>query len=149
MDWIAPAAGPLREALAGRGLPLTQQRLAIFEALSASKAHPSAESLHRELRRRYPSLSLATVYKTLQTFRDLGLVSLVNRPHMEARYDALTGVHHHAICQACGRIEDVFEARLDRLAAPSVKGFELKAHSVHFYGLCEACRKETGGRKNG
>ncbi|MBI4347535.1 MAG: transcriptional repressor [Elusimicrobia bacterium] len=130
----------LREALARKGLPLTQQRLAVFEALEKAKDHPSAEALHRALRGKYPSLSLATVYKTLQTLKDVGLAQVVNAPHAEARFDAITGVHHHAICRGCGRIEDVFDARLDRLSAPRVKGFELGAHSVHFYGLCGRCK---------
>lgn len=136
----------LREALAKRGLPLTQQRLAVFTALERSKEHPSAERLHAGLRREYPSLSLATVYKTLQTLRDIGLIQVVNAPHAEARFDAITEVHHHAICQACGKMEDVFDAKLDGLGSPRVKGFRFSAHSVHFYGLCDACRgRETSG----
>jgi len=140
----------LREALAKKGLPLTQQRLAVFEALEKAKDHPSAEALHSALRERYPSLSLATVYKTLQTLKDVGLAQVVNAPHTEARFDAITGVHHHAICQACGKIEDVFDDRLDKLAAPRVKGFRMSAHSVHFYGFCDRCkRKNLGGTKHG
>lgn len=144
-------ADRLREALARKGLPLTQQRLAVFEALDGAKDHPSAEALHRRLRERYPSLSLATVYKTLQTLRDIGLAQVVNAPHVEARFDAITGVHHHAICRVCGRIEDVFDDRLDRLAAPKVKGFRLAAHSVHFYGRCDGCEgrgRPIASRKN-
>lgn len=142
----------LRQALARRGLPLTQQRVAIFRALERSREHPSAERIHAELRRAYPSLSLATVYKTLQTLRDLGLANVVNAPHTEARFDAITRVHHHAICQDCGRIEDVFDAGLNRLKAPSLRGFEAVAHSVHFYGVCDGCKRRKGraaGGRNG
>lgn len=123
-----------------RGLPLTEQRRAVYESLRASREHPSAEKIYRTLKPRYPSLSLATVYKTLRTLRELGLASLVDTPHAEARYDAITGTHHHAICVDCGRIEDVFDARLDRLRAPrAARGFQILAHSVHFQGRCARC----------
>ncbi len=136
----------LRAALARKRLPLTQQRLAIFEALERATTHPSAEALHRELRRRYPTLSLATVYKTLETLQGVGLAQVVNAPHAGARFDAITVVHHHAICQRCGRIEDVFDRRLDRLAPAGVPGFRSRGHSVHFYGLCRRCAKKQGRR---
>jgi Fur family peroxide stress response transcriptional regulator len=126
----------------GRGLPLTQQRRAVIEALQKSSEHPSAEEMYRNLKRRYPSLSLATVYKTLHTLRELGLASLVNAPHAEARYDAITGTHHHAICVDCGRIQDLFDRRLDRLRAPrGAKGFKTINHSVHFLGRCAGCSR--------
>ena len=92
--------------------------------------------------------ALATVYKTLQTLESLGLVNLVNRPHAQARYDAITERHHHAICEACGRIEDLFDERLDALPLPSAaKGFAIKSHSVHFRGLCKECARRDTRRK--
>lgn len=131
----------VRQALAAKGLPVTHQRLAVYEALHSAHDHPSAEALHAKLKKKYPSLSLATVYKTLQTFQELGLASLVNYPHVEARYDAITRKHHHAICEKCGRIEDLFDAKLDSLPAPRAKGFKVTSHSVHFRGLCQSCQR--------
>ena len=132
----------LRKAFAAKGLPVTHQRLAVFEALRHAHDHPSAEDLHVRLKRRYPSLSLGTVYKTLQTFQELGLASLVNYPSVEARYDAITHRHHHAICERCGRIEDLFDQDLDSLPPPKAKGFKFTSHSVHFRGLCESCQRQ-------
>ena len=132
----------LEKALRARGIPLTHQRLAIYDRLMKSKDHPSAEDLYKALKPDYPSLSLATVYKTLQTLQDVGLISLVNQPHAQARYDGITARHHHAICESCGRIEDVFDDRLDKLLLPAgAKGFQVSTHSVHFRGLCAACAK--------
>jgi Fur family peroxide stress response transcriptional regulator len=131
----------VRRALAEKGLPVTHQRLAVYEALHASHDHPSAEALHVKLKKKYPSLSLATVYKTLQTFQKLGLATLVNYPHVEARYDAITHRHHHAICEKCGKIEDLFDEKLDSLPPPRAKGFKATSHSVHFRGLCESCQR--------
>lgn len=126
---------------------MTDQRLAIYGHLAASRAHPSAEAIFKTLKPRLPSLSLATVYKTLQAFHEKGLISLVNAPHTEARYDVLTETHHHLICKACGAISDVFDKRLDALRPAASKDFEVLEHSVHFYGYCAACRPRKTRRK--
>lgn len=138
----------LAKALRERGIPVTHQRLAVFEQLQKAKDHPSAEDLYRRLKPRYPSLSLATVYKTLQALQGLGLVSLVNQPHVEARYDAIVERHHHAICEGCGKIVDLFDKRLDELPLPSAaRGFSITGHSVHFRGLCASCARRKDDRR--
>ena len=94
----------LREQFKAKGVPLTHQRLAVYEELSGRHDHPSAESLYASLKKAYPSLSLATVYKTLQTLHEMGMVSRVDSPTAQARYDAIVETHHHAVCTSCGRI---------------------------------------------
>lgn len=138
----------LAKALRERGLPVTHQRLAVYEQLQKAHDHPSAEDIHRRLKPRFPSLSLATVYKTLQSLQGLGLISLVNQPHVEARYDAITSRHHHAICESCGMIVDLFDKRLDELPLPTAaRGFEIAGHSVHFRGLCAKCARRKHDRR--
>jgi len=137
----------IRSLFKRNSLPLTQQRLAVYEQIAGRRDHPSAEALFETLRRDYPSLSLATVYKTLQTLHDLGLVSRVDSPNAQARYDALTETHHHAVCTACGSIEDVFDRSLDRLPAPKLKGFAAAGHSVHFHGLCAPCARKRSRKR--
>ena len=122
-------------------VPLTHQRLAVYEELAGRTDHPSAESLYESLKKSYPSLSLATVYKTLQTLHDMGMVARVPSPVAQARYDARMTLHHHAVCVRCGKIADVFDPRLDRVAVPSLPGFEVSGHSVHFQGRCAKCGK--------
>lgn len=131
----------VRALFRARNVPLTHQRLAVYEELSARRDHPSAESLHESLLKAYPSLSLATVYKTLQTLHEMGMVARVDSPTSQARYDAVMGTHHHAVCTACGRIEDLFDPRLDSLPTPRAAGFKVSGHSVHFHGLCASCAK--------
>ena len=133
----------LRARFRARGIPLTHQRLAVFEELAGRHDHPSAETLYSALKTRYPSLSLATVYKTLQTLHELGMVARVDSPTAQARYDAITFTHHHAVCSCCGRIEDVFDPRLDGLKPPRVKGFIPAGHSVHFHGRCADCARRA------
>jgi Fur family peroxide stress response transcriptional regulator len=134
----------IRSQFRSKKVPLTHQRLAVYEELSARHDHPSAESLYESLKKTYPSLSLATVYKTLQTLHDMGMVARVDSPTAQARYDAITETHHHAVCTSCGRIEDLFDARLDRIPEPRARGFRFEGHSVHFHGLCAACAKKAG-----
>lgn len=131
----------VRALFRAKKIPLTHQRLAVYEELSARRDHPSAEALHESLKKPYPSLSLATVYKTLQTLHQMGMVARVDSPTAQARYDAIVETHHHAVCSACGRIEDLFDARLDRLPEPKASGFRFSGHSVHFHGLCAKCAK--------
>jgi Fur family peroxide stress response transcriptional regulator len=137
----------VRALFRSKKLPVTHQRLAIFEALRSSKEHPGAELLYQQLKPSYPTLSLATVYKTLQALHGRGLISLVNSPAAQARYDFITEVHHHLICVRCGRIADLFDKKLDALKPPRIPDFEVSDHSVHFRGLCKACRSQNRGRK--
>jgi Fur family peroxide stress response transcriptional regulator len=134
----------VRALFRAKKVPLTHQRLAVYEELAARRDHPSAESLYESLKKPYPSLSLATVYKTLQMLHELGMVARVDSPAAQARYDAIVETHHHAVCASCGRIEDVFDPRLDRLPEPKASGFHIAGHSVHFHGLCAACAKKAG-----
>lgn len=136
----------IRAAFRVKGVPLTHQRLAVYEELAAREDHPSAEALYEALKTKYPSLALATVYKTLQTLHQIGMVARVDSPTSQARYDAVLATHHHAVCTACGRIDDLFDPRLDTLPAPKASGFHVSGHSVHFHGLCAACAK--AGRSN-
>ena len=129
----------VRTLFKAKKVPLTHQRLAVYEELSGRHDHPSAESLHESLKKAYPSLSLATVYKTLQTLHEMGMVARVDSPTAQTRYDAITTTHHHAVCAACGKIEDLFDARLDAIPAPRASSFRISGHSVHFHGLCGKC----------
>ncbi|PIR18655.1 MAG: transcriptional repressor [Elusimicrobia bacterium CG11_big_fil_rev_8_21_14_0_20_64_6] len=133
----------VRALFKAKKVPLTHQRLAVYEELSGRKDHPSAEALYESLKRDYPSLSLATVYKTLQTLHEMGMVARVNSPAAQARYDAIVETHHHAVCIGCGRIEDIFDPRLDKLPALKIAGFVPSGHSVHFQGLCAKCAEAS------
>lgn len=127
------------------GLAVTPQRLAIFRELAATDAHPSAEELHTAVRRGMPTLSLATVYKTLDTLAAIGAVRPVSRLGARGRWDANLTPHHHLLCTACGRVTDVVEPRLDAVAAAAAAvaarhRFAAAGHAVEIFGRCAACR---------
>jgi len=128
------------------GLSVTHQRLAIFEALAASREHPSAEQLHRAVQRRIPALSLATVYKNLEALKSIGAVADVNPLHEQGRYEAAlpgTGAgkpHHHLVCVSCHKVRDLHDSGLDRLHVRDAQGFDVRAVRVQAEGLCPECR---------
>jgi Fe2+ or Zn2+ uptake regulation protein len=126
-------------------LAVTPQRLAIFRELAATDRHPSAEELHAAVRRQMPTLSLATVYKTLDTLAVIGAVRPVSRLGARGRWDANLDPHHHLVCTGCGDVSDVAEPALDAAAAPARRaaarhGFAAAGHAVEIFGRCAACR---------
>jgi Fur family peroxide stress response transcriptional regulator len=131
------------------GLSVTHQRLAIFEALSSSREHPTAEQLHRAVQRKIPTLSLATVYKNLEALKAIGAVSDVNPLHAHGRYEAAlpgTGAgrpHHHLVCTSCGKVLDLHDERFDALALRKAYGFDVRAVRVQAEGLCPDCRQRV------
>ena len=92
--------------LRDHGLQVTYQRLAIYQALYFTKEHPSAEVIYQQVKKRFPMISLGTVYKTLEKFYEVGLIQKVNPITEVARYDAITGPHHHMVCLQCQSIQD-------------------------------------------
>lgn len=128
------------------GLSVTHQRLAIFEAVMANcNRHPSAEIIYQTVRERYPTISFNTIYKNLETFEELGIVTKVNPLYDQARYDADVAPHHHLICRKCKKIVDVHDETLDRLRPPveAATGFQVENWTVQFTGLCGECAEAT------
>ena len=133
------------------GLVLTPQRLAVFRHLAAVDSHPSAEELYATVRRELPTLSLATVYKTLDTLARIGAVRRVSRDGARSRWDAGPESHHHLVCIQCGGVSDVVDARLDAVKRRAATlagrhGFVATGHVVDIFGHCAACLGPTRTR---
>jgi len=147
----SPPLEPFVERCRAARIAVTPQRLAIFRRLAATDSHPSAEELHAAVRREMPTLSLATVYKTLDTLAAIGAVRPVSRLGARGRWDANLAPHHHLVCTTCGAVTDVTEPRLEAAARPAAAvaarhGFEAAGHAVEIFGRCAACR---GRRRTG
>jgi Fur family peroxide stress response transcriptional regulator len=130
------------------GLSVTPQRLAVYRHLAAEAGHPSAEELHAQVRRELPTLSLATVYKTLERLARIGAVRRVSRAGARSRWDAGGESHHHLVCIECGKVSDVLDARLDALRGRAGvlagrQGFEVTGHVVDIFGRCAECRRDV------
>ncbi len=133
--------------LKSAGLKLTPQRLAIIEQFADDHSHPTAQDLFERLRERFPTMSFATVYNTLDSLAKNGLSGTL-RLGGAARFDPNTSAHHHAVCDGCGRVEDIPElAPEDQPADPALArvapGFSVRAVERTYRGLCATCRKRS------
>lgn len=131
----------LEEALKAAGLRLTHQRLEIYRELVASCDHPSAETLYQRLRKRIPTLSLDTVYRTLATLAEQGLINRVETLESQARFEATSRRHHHLICRKCGKIADFQWPDIDSAALPQEisEWGRIDLKNVVIHGICRNC----------
>src|SRR5919199_1711741 len=103
-------------ALRATGRRVTMPRLLVHRFLRDANRHVTAEQVYAELAEQIPSLSAATVYDTLDLLDGLGLIRRVSTPRGATTYDSRVDEHHHMICRACGRMEDL-EVAVDTGAA--------------------------------
>lgn len=125
-----------------RGIRLTHQRLEIFRELTRRDDHPSAEDIYGVVLKRLPSISLDTVYRTLDTFAQSGIVSKFPAPDGRARFDSNLDRHHHVICSICHRVEDFYWPEFDALTAPDgIAGWgSPDIRRAEIVGVCSKCR---------
>ena len=127
------------------GVKLTHQRLEIFRELARTEDHPDAETVFRAVKRRMPTVSLDTVYRTLWMLRDLGLVTTLGPSRDGARFDVNLDRHHHYVCVRCKLVRDFESAELNSLLVPEAVrklGTVVEAQ-VEVRGFCTKCRAET------
>ena len=124
-----------------KGLKVTPQRIAIFRQLDGNTGHPSVEDIHREVCRDFPTISLATVYNTLDTLERISEVQAITLNPNRKHYDPNTTHHHHAVCTHCHTIQDVFTDFSGDLQVPPevLANFRVDQASVCFRGLCRDC----------
>jgi Fur family peroxide stress response transcriptional regulator len=134
-----------RERCAEKGLALTHQRLIIYEAIAATDQHPAPEVIYEHVKRKIPSISLATVYKSIRTFVDLGLLREVNLLHESLRVDANLETHHHLVCVRCKSVTDLPEQAIApvKLRAELPGNFRAQKFNVEIQGLCARCGSAT------
>ena len=137
-------AKEVTQILRAHGFKVTPQRLAVYSALARTTAHPQAETLYQEWLPYYPTMSLATVYKSLGILCEVGLVQELNVGEDAYRYDANTAPHPHICCRECGRVDDVPALDLTALGASAADctGYTVTEQPVYFYGICPACRHQ-------
>jgi Fur family transcriptional regulator, peroxide stress response regulator len=141
----------LTHALRDSGLRLTHQRLEVVREIAGTDEHPDVESIYGRVRERVPTISLDTVYRTLATLADRGLVVRVSSTIGPARYDANTSNHHHFVCTRCGMVRDVSDSGLDAVTAPpstSAIGV-VESVEVQLRGVCTECARPEDGQPKG
>ena len=133
------------ELLRSKGLKVTPQRIAILNMLMSTKEHPTAEANFKALEPTNPTMSLATVYKTLDSFTELGLVQELSIDGESLHYDYTTEFHPHIICRKCGCVIDVdidvtneLNEIVNKITAST--SHNIDKEQLFFYGICEKCK---------
>ena len=132
------------QILREKGLKVTPQRIAVYNMLINTTEHPNAEMIYKTLEPTNPTMSLATVYKTLDFFKQLGLVQELNVGEGRSRYDAVVDWHPHTVCTCCGKVGDLHMDALKNVSqklAPELD-FEVEMEQLILYGKCSECRKK-------
>ena len=124
------------------GLAATHQRQVVYEAVVASHGHHSPEQIYAAVKKRIPSISLATVYNNLRLFVECGLLREVSPHSSTLRVDGNLEPHHHLVCTRCKSVQDITGDFIDykRIARQAPEGFDLSQPLVEVFGLCRRCR---------
>jgi len=133
----------IRATFKNKGLKLTPQRIAVYEYLLGTKEHPSAETIYSKLIQDFPTMSFATVYKSLKTLCEVELVQEINLGEGNFRYDAFIDEHAHFQCTSCNRVMDMMDVstRNILLEASKSREFIVESSKLYFFGKCRACKE--------
>jgi Fe2+ or Zn2+ uptake regulation protein len=125
------------------GIKVTPQRLEILRFLDTHRTHPTADEIYHELKKDNPALSKTTVYNTIQSLKEHGLlISLAFNSH-ESHFDSVINHHHHLVCSDCGNVIDI------EVECPFTRDKILGGHRIdevfgYFKGVCATCLSKGG-----
>ena len=131
------------EALRRHDSRITPQRMAVLKIIATSDGHPSVETIYEQVKKRFPTTSLATVYKTVTLLKELNEVLELGFPEGGNRYDGHRPYPHpHLICTKCKKIIDPDLESLEGVTQELVSetGFQITSHRLDFFGLCPDCQ---------
>jgi Fur family peroxide stress response transcriptional regulator len=123
-----------------KGLQLTAQRLAILGYLEGNKEHPTAREIYKNVSKKFPTMSFATVYKTLEILVEKGYLVELNIEADKRRFDPNTEPHHHLICTRCKKIVDLHRNFDLSIPDSQKEDFEIIGNRIEFFGICPKCR---------
>ncbi len=132
------------ERLKERRFRITPQRLAVLRILARSKNHPTAEEIYAQVRKDFPTTSLATIYKTINLLKELNEVLELGFPEGSNRYDGNKPFPHpHMVCVKCKKIMDPDLTSLRQLTEEAAQktGYKIIDHRLDFFGICPDCQK--------
>ena len=117
----------------------SRQRRAVANILENTNTHPTAEWVYGEMKKEFPSISLATVYRNLRYMVENGTAREILTSD-SSRFDANMEDHYHFICRKCGELTDIFpkigQSELEKL---SNEGYDIESYSLMIYGVCKKC----------
>ncbi len=124
----------LRQLLSEKGLKITPQRLVIADYLIHEKVHPTADQVYEAVKDRLPACSKATIYNTLLTLTESGVVCAISTEPGKTRYDANMHPHHHFVDVQTGIIHDIPWDCVDQLCQSLGNDYEIRDYQITFYG---------------
>lgn len=133
------------DALRRNGFKATPQRIAICSYALGSREHPTAQRVYKEVKKTHPTVSLATVYKTLQVLRQLHLVQELSFPEGENRFDSYVEPHLNVVCVQCGEVIDINDRSTREIVkkAAAKTRYTVTDQRFDIYGFCEKCKDRT------
>lgn len=139
----------LDELIRSHGLRRTPQRQATLEAVAAAAGHATAEEIVSRVRRKLPAVSPSTVYRTLASLEEVGILCHAHLGHTASVYHVGTaGLHQHLVCERCGAMQEVGEAQTRPFAKELERRFGFHANFTHFavLGECRSCARKGSRR---
>lgn len=135
----------LRQLCSEAGIKLTHQRLEIFKKIFSGNDHPSAEQVYTRLHQDHPTIAIDTVYRTLATFDELGLVKKLHVMHERTLFDTNLDIHHHFICTHCKKVEDIYWPEFDKTMLPGMveQVGTVQSRHLEIHGVCNSCLTQT------
>jgi len=132
----------LTELFRAQGLKVTPQRQCIFRALHENPEHPTAEAVYATVSAEMPTISLRTVYQTLNDLASMGELVQLELGTGSARFDPNLDAHHHLVCDRCGKVLDVdVDASAVRVPSAGRRGFNIESTEIVFRGVCDDCAR--------
>lgn len=130
------------QKLRTEGFKLTPQRLAVIKYMIGNVSHPSALAIHKELRRKYPTLSFSTVYNTLNMLEKISEVRSIHVFDDHLNYDPNMKQHLHFLCTLCNTIHDLSFEEVEGIQLPDqeINGHLVDSYELFFRGTCKNCR---------
>ena len=143
-DYRKPMKESIIKKIREKGLKLTPQRLAVIEVLvDKTPVHPSAALIYQEARKKAKSLSLSTVYSTLNKLSQDGIIKMLEFDKMENRYEGNIAVHINLVCKGCGKIKDYrLPVTINTKEVAKEAHFSVVDTRFEYYGYCQECRKK-------
>ena len=120
-----------------------RKRDAILACIRSTTLHPDAEWVYQTVRTEIPDISLATVYRNLNLFKEQGLITSLGTVNGVERFDGNTEPHVHFICTGCGRVDDLKDLKIPQelnAAADRETGGLVSSCQLNFTGLCKTCK---------
>jgi Fur family peroxide stress response transcriptional regulator len=133
------------KALRGKGYKATPQRIAISRFALNNYAHPTAQRIYDEVKKVYPTVSLATIYKTVQILKEAGLVQELHFLNDQARFDPNIEPHVHLVCMQCKSINDYLDPMISKIVerVSNEADFSTGRWNLDIFGICSSCERKA------